>query len=624
MKLSIAILLLVVPIFVISLGILYRQSRYYLKQEAVGHAVSVLNTTAQRVHSYLLTVETATLSNSWLVEENIHPDSLLVYSRRVVMFNANVSGCSITTEPYVFAKYGRYFSAYSVRQGDSVVTVREGEYEYFDKVWYKTPRKLGHASWVDPFDDYNEGTLSSEEMIASYCNPLYDKGGKFIGVISTDLSLPRLSQTVQAEHPYPHSYFLMLGDDGRYFVHPDTTRLINKTIFSGVDVRRQQDIIALGHEMTSGHQGSMRVFIDGAPCLVCYQPVDGTSWSLALVCPDNDILRSYNQLTYIIAPLIIIGLLLILLLSLRIVAHAVAPLNRLLLQSKRIAEGHYDETIAHTDRLDAVGQLQNSFADMQASLNRHISDVQQMNVEAEQRNQELLQASQLVEEAGRQKIAFIQNMTHQIRTPLNIIEGFSQIMNDSIRQLPAEEVKNITDMMGHNAKTLSRMVLMLYDSSDVGLAEERSSQRELVSCNEIARESIGHTNDHFPHLQIRFETSLPDTFCIMTNRLYLMRSLREILYNSAKYSDGEHVALLLSETDDAVRFVFEDTGPGIAEEYHDLIYTPFTKVDDLSEGLGLGLPLAKRHIVNLGGRITLDTTYHEGCRFIIELPKRTS
>ena len=624
MKLSIAILLLVVPIFVISLGILYRQSRYYLKQEAVGHAVSVLNTTAQRVHSYLLTVETATLSNSWLVEENIHPDSLLVYSRRVVMFNANVSGCSITTEPYVFAKYGRYFSAYSVRQGDSVVTVREGEYEYFDKVWYKTPRKLGHASWVDPFDDYNEGTLSSEEMIASYCNPLYDKGGKFIGVISTDLSLPRLSQTVQAEHPYPHSYFLMLGDDGRYFVHPDTTRLINKTIFSGVDVRRQQDIIALGHEMTSGHQGSMRVFIDGAPCLVCYQPVDGTSWSLALVCPDNDILRSYNQLTYIIAPLIIIGLLLILLLSLRIVAHAVAPLNRLLLQSKRIAEGHYDETIAHTDRLDAVGQLQNSFADMQASLNRHISDVQQMNVEAEQRNQELLQASQLVEEAGRQKIAFIQNMTHQIRTPLNIIEGFSQIMNDNIRQLPAEEVKNITDMMGHNAKTLSRMVLMLYDSSDVGLAEERSSQRELVSCNEIARESIGHTNDHFPHLQIRFETSLPDTFCIMTNRLYLMRSLREILYNSAKYSDGEHVALLLSETDDAVRFVFEDTGPGIAEEYHDLIYTPFTKVDDLSEGLGLGLPLAKRHIVNLGGRITLDTTYHEGCRFIIELPKRTS
>ena len=46
----------------------------------------------------------------------------------------------------------------------------------------------------------------------------------------------------------------------------------------------------------------------------------------------------------------------------------------------------------------------------------------------------------------------------------------------------------------------------------------------------------------------------------------------------------------------------------------------FTKVDDLSEGLGLGLPLAKQHVMNMGGDMTLDADYHDGCRFIIELP----
>ena len=46
----------------------------------------------------------------------------------------------------------------------------------------------------------------------------------------------------------------------------------------------------------------------------------------------------------------------------------------------------------------------------------------------------------------------------------------------------------------------------------------------------------------------------------------------------------------------------------------------FAKVDDLSEGLGLGLPLTKRHAQNLGGDLTLDDNYHDGCRFIIELP----
>jgi signal transduction histidine kinase len=56
----------------------------------------------------------------------------------------------------------------------------------------------------------------------------------------------------------------------------------------------------------------------------------------------------------------------------------------------------------------------------------------------------------------------------------------------------------------------------------------------------------------------------------------------------------------------------------MAEE---LLYVPFTKVDDLSEGLGLGLPLCKKHITNLGGDFILDEEYQQGCRFIVELPK---
>ena len=102
-----------------------------------------------------------------------------------------------------------------------------------------------------------------------------------------------------------------------------------------------------------------------------------------------------------------------------------------------------------------------------------------------------------------------------------------------------------------------------------------------------------------------------------------MRSLREILYNAAKYSDGQHVSLRISHTENTILFIFEDTGPGIAEEYLEQVFVPFSKVNDLSEGLGLGLALAKRHVENLGGTLTLDTSYHEGCRIIIELPLST-
>jgi len=51
------------------------------------------------------------------------------------------------------------------------------------------------------------------------------------------------------------------------------------------------------------------------------------------------------------------------------------------------------------------------------------------------------------------------------------------------------------------------------------------------------------------------------------------------------------------------------------------MYQFFSKVNDLSEGLGLGLPLSQRHVSNLGGTLTLDTSYQEGCRFIVEIPK---
>ena len=187
--------------------------------------------------------------------------------------------------------------------------------------------------------------------------------------------------------------------------------------------------------------------------------------------------------------------------------------------------------------------------------------------------------------------------------------------------IKAKEIKDITDTMIYNATLLNRMVLMLFDSSDTGLSQElKSHKHDLVSCNDLARESIGYIKLHYKELNIRFITDVADDFCIYTNHVYLMHSLREVLYNAAKYSDNQHVTMRVSKTEGFIRFIIEDTGKGIAEADRERIFKFFAKVDDLSEGLGLGLPLAKRHVCNLGGDLTLDVDYHDGCRFIIELP----
>ena len=620
-KLGVSILFLSILVFVASLGVMFVQSRLMLRKKATERMLSVLDNTVLRVRTCMDRVETATNSNGWMALEYLNPDSLLAISHHVVRVNPHVNGCSITTEPDVFPEVGP-FSAYSIREGDSVVTVREAVYDYYDQIWYKLPKNQGRPGWTDPFNDYNDNSLFTKNIIASYCKPLYSDDGRFMGVISTDLSFKHLKETIVEILPYPNTYYALINSEGRYIIHPDSTKEFNKTVFEDLNAEKQPDLIALGHEMTTGGKGSMRVTVNGTSCLVCYQPVPDTKWCLALVIPDREILQTYYRLVYVIVSLIAIGLIIILLISRRIVAQSIKPLNELLAQSQIISQGNYDEKISHTEREDAVGRLQNSFATMQESLNRHVSDINRAADEAKQRNEELVKATQMAEDADRQKTIFIQNVTHQIRTPLNIIMGFAQVLRNSMGEIPHDEVKKIVDMMDHNTRTLSRMLLMLYDSSDAGVSNEQRMQKdEMVSCNEVVHESIGFTREHFPEINVRFESDLPDTYRLRTNGLYLMRTIRELLYNAAKYSDGAYVLVRIQETAQTIRFIVEDHGPGMPEAYQKMMYEPFSKVNELSEGLGLGLPLSKRHSQSLGGDLFLDTSYHEGCRFILELPK---
>ena len=623
-RLAIVILVLAAPLFITTIGALFLEARQVIRHKAVGRAKSALNASMQRLDRNLLAVQTATEAYSWVLEEQLHPDSFLTLSHKVVALNPHIDGCSVSAEPYLFPEKGRHYSVYTVREPDSVRTVVEEEYEYFQKTWYKLPYDLNEPCWEIYFDEADSLELTIDGMLASYGKPLHNAKNEIVGVISTDLSLLKLTKIINEERPYPNSYFVMLDSDGRYVVHPDTTRLFKKTIFDDADPRTQQDLIALGHQMTAGKEGGMPVYVDGKGYLVCYNPVPVTDRSLAIVCPDNDILKNYYMLTNILVPLLVIGLLIIVLLCYRAVSQAFSSIRQLLLKTRMIAEGNMEVFIGHSNRIDDVGRLQNSFAAMLQALQFHIGIVRYITEKLQQRNKELEEATKRAQEANQQKTTFIQNVSHQIRTPLNIVMGFSQVLHDAIKQreaLPDEEMKSVTSTMDHQAKLLYRLVTMLFDSSDTGFSEElKTHQFDIVKCNDVAREAIEYLKEHYPEAETEFVSEVADDFSLQTSQLYLLRCLRELLYNSAKYSDGKHILLQITTTGHTIRYVVEDKGKGIPEADRDLMFKFFTKVDDLSEGLGLGLPLAKRHALNLGGNLWLDDTYHEGCRFILEIP----
>ena len=628
-KLSLWVLIMAVPVFCGSVGLLFYHSQRMIRSEAVQRANVVLDVSLQRINRYLVTIETATNTYGWLIEKSMQPDSLLAISERIVRFNPYSDGCAISTEPDVIPQYPQHFMAYSIREdGDSITTTLEKDYNYFTKKWYTTPREQHKSGWVVHYDETNQLNLDMDGMIATYSRPLYDAHHQFVGVVSTEMSLLHISEILATEKPYPNSYFILLDEKGRYVAHPDSTRLFNKTIFSEANLQKQKDLIALGYEMTEGNHGKMAVMINDDPSLVCYKPVPGTSWSLAIVCPDSDILKDYNRFTYVAVSLLVVALFLIVLYCHKMMARSLSPLRQLLSKTQEIAKGDLKVEIDRISRIDEMGCLQNSYVTMLESLRQYMDSVRAASDKAHRFNEELEQATQLVVEAEKQKTAFMQNMTHQVRTPLNVIMGYAQILNTSTTAiLPSDsvsedEIKSLAGTMEHNSKLLTRLILMLLDSSDATFSETAINQnRETVSANTAMMEMVDYVMQLYPDLRvIGFETEVPDDLLITTNRQFLQYSLAEVLFNAAKYSDGQHIMTRITRTDTTIYFIIEDTGKGIAEADRERIFKFFTKVDDFSEGLGLGLPLTRRHVENLGGKFWLDNDYHDGCRFIFEFP----
>ena len=626
-KLTLDILFVVVLVFSLSLGFLYWQSRNIIRQEAIDEATHVLDNTALRVKGFMVEVETATRNILWLVNLHHDKDSLLKYSHRIVANHPNTNGCSITMEPDFFPGDSYGFSAYSVRldehstsEKDSVATVREEEYDYYSKVWYKTPRQKREACWVDPFDDYNDGTLSSPEMIASYCIPLHDRQGKFIGVISTDLSLKRLTETITAEHPYEHSYFMMLGADGHYFVHPDTTKLLKQTIFTNTDPREHTDIVALGYEMINGRTGHMEVNIDGKSHIVLYRPLEGTQWSVALVCPSNELLRGYNRLNYILLPLLIVGLLLLAMGCQRIVKHFIQPLGLLAAELRQITHGDYEKILPTSQRTDLIGQLQNNFCQMRRSISQHINDAEKTKQETEQRTSELEQATLLARQASEQKTQFMQDMSHQIRTPLNVVHGFSQVLRDGCEMMADDEKREVAETMYVQTNALDYMVSKLLTVSLIESCQTINID-DTVSCNDVAREAFENASSLTPHnAEMHLDSHVGDELTIQTNRHHLLIALTELLVNALHFTQEGSMTMRIEATDTVVNFIVEDTGPGIPSDKADFIFEKFTKIDMFTEGLGIGLFLCRRVIMLMGGTLTLDPEYTNGSRFVVSIP----
>ena len=224
-------------------------------------------------------------------------------------------------------------------------------------------------------------------------------------------------------------------------------------------------------------------------------------------------------------------------------------------------------------------------------------------------------------ESDKMKTAFIQNISHEVRTPLNIISGFSQVIADPDLNAGFEERREIALMTQKNARLITTLIdeMLLISLND---NSEATKKDNTVEVNKLMRYLLQEMKPNIStKTELRYESTLPDDFNFLTNEFQLRIIVNALVDNAIKNTpEGSIILKADRPSDDLLTLVVEDTGCGIPAKEAEHIFERFVKLDTFKEGIGLGLPLCRMLIEKLGGSIRLDTSYTKGARFVVTLP----
>jgi methyl-accepting chemotaxis protein/sigma-B regulation protein RsbU (phosphoserine phosphatase) len=287
--------------------------------------------------------------------------------------------------------------------------------------------------------------------------------------MGVDVTINMLSRIVLSAKPSENSYSVMLGSDGSFIIHPDSTKRLYEKVYSQLEQDSDPSVKEAVDAMMTGQNGYKRIKLGGKECYVFYQPfmrnvvtgryMDDMDWSVGVVYPEEDIFGDYNRLLTYVLVIAIIGILILALLCQLMIHRRLLPLVLLTKSAHRIANGHYDESIPDSHQDDEIGQLQNHFQQMQLALAKHVKELEDMNIELQERGERLRVAYHQAQAADRLKTSFLHNMTNQMLSPVQIMSERvtdlyqMQTMNSQDVDRMADDIQKqgevITDLLNH-------------------------------------------------------------------------------------------------------------------------------------------------------------------------------
>lgn len=237
---------------------------------------------------------------------------------------------------------------------------------------------------------------------------------------------------------------------------------------------------------------------------------------------------------------------------------------------------------------------------------------------------ELIAAREEALQSNKMKSEFINTMSHEVRTPLNSILEYSQLILDCIPEDKKQYLERYAYTMEQNIKMIITLLNDVLDTTSLEYGNI-AIHKEPVSVQDMCKLALDNVFDNAARgdIKVVFNPDAKPDHTIVTDKFRVCQVLINLLGNADKFTSNGTVTLDydIDLQKGTVSFIVSDTGIGIPDKCDELIFQRFYKVSNKTRGCGLGLYISRMLANLLHGSLKLDRTYHNGSRFIFTIPE---
>ncbi|HSF73488.1 MAG TPA: ATP-binding protein [Microcoleus sp.] len=504
--------------------------------------------------------------------------------------------------------------------------------------WYAQAVKAGKPNWAEIYLTIGP----SGKLLLSLDTPFYNKQGKLLGVIGSEISLSKLSTFLQelqigktgqafiierngmlvATSTGEESFYLQSSDQTKNPERLKATDSKNPLIFASQKyLSKTFDQLSL---INSRYQGiftynNQRYFLEVLP----FKDEKGLDWLIVVTVPESDFLDKINENTRYTIWLILAALAVAIAVGIFTARLITQPVLRLTQASKEIAEGNLDRQISTIDliEIEEIETLEQSFNSMAAQLKASFTALEAQKETLANQNEELHHLDQLKDE-------FLANTSHELRTPLNGIIGIAESLIDGATgKLPSITKSNLQLIVSSGR----RLASLINDILDFSKLRHNNLELQLapVDLRAITNIILTLSQPLAQQKDLQLINAIPEDLPnAEADENRLQQILHNLIGNAIKFTPSgtvEVTAQVISpDKEEVLAVTISDTGIGIAENNFERIFQSFEQAEGSTAreygGTGLGLAVTKQLVEIHGGKISIQSQVGVGSQFTFTLP----